>query len=64
MARHKNPFGATAVFIIVKANRRDPSLSRHFEKVKGRGPAERRVEQLEKELTDEDRAVGWYYYLK
>jgi hypothetical protein len=64
MVRHKNPFGATAVFTILKANRCNPSLSHHVEKVKGRGPAERRVEQLEKQLTDEDKAAGWYYYLK
>jgi hypothetical protein len=64
MARHKNPFSETALFIIVKANRDNPHLSHEVEKVKGRGHAEKRVEQLDGQLKDEDKAAGWYYYLK
>ena len=64
MARHKNPFSETAVFIIVKANRLNPHLSHDVEKVKGRGRAEKRVEQLDEQLKGEDKAAGWYYYLK
>jgi len=64
MARHKNPFSQMAAFTIVKASRLDPHLSHHVEVVKGRDRAERRVEDLQKHLKDDEKAAGWYYYLK
>jgi hypothetical protein len=64
MGRHGNLFSETAFFIIVRANHRDPHSSHDVEKIKGRVRGEKRVEQLEKKLSDEEKAAGWHYYLK
>jgi hypothetical protein len=64
MARHRNPFSKTALFVIFKANHQDPNLSHEVDKVKGRGHAEKRVEQLERQLKSDEKAAGWYYYLQ
>jgi len=64
MGRRRHPFSETAVFIIVKANRQNPSLSHEADKVKGRSHAEKAIERLERNVSEEERAAGWYYYLK
>lgn len=64
MPRHRDSFSNTAVFTIVKANHGDPQSSREVEKIKGRVHAEKRVEELQRKLGAEEKATGWYYYLK
>jgi hypothetical protein len=60
----KDPFGEKTELKIMLRNSREPGQTTEVDRIHGRGPAEKRVEILDSQLSAALREAGWEHFLK